>query len=248
MIRRLIIFLILMGSTGSVLADAVAQKKALDAQGQYDAQHYAEAAKGYELVLADKVYSPEIFFNLGNAYFKAGDSARALLNYRRAWYFIPGDPDLRANMQLAAKSAGVTLPVENVPRRLAFAHSQEWWVRMAQVGYLLAMVFAVVAITVARGRAVYVKCAVVSLGIAAVACFSVWQWHGLYGESEQIALKHITAKFGPTDESTDYFTAPAGALVRLHAAPETAWAQIDLNGNIGWVKKVDCSSVVIWKF
>ena len=229
-------------------ADATAQKTAINAQEKYDTRHFAQSAKSYERILQDGLYSPEIFFNLGNAYFKSGDLPRALLNYRRAWYFIPGDPDLEANMKLAAETAGVVLPEESFLGRIAFSLSQGHWVNCAQVGYLLTTVLIVAAIAVSRGRNGLLKAALLPLLVALVSCLGIWKWHQLYKDNEQVILSPVAAKYGPTETSTDHFKTPAGSVVRARKAPAKSWRQINLNHNIGWVKKDACAQIVIWKY
>lgn len=63
---------------------------------------YAEAAKQYEyLVNEDQIQNGQLFYTLGNAYFLANDLGRAILNYRRAETFIPGNDALRHNLETA---------------------------------------------------------------------------------------------------------------------------------------------------
>ena len=50
----------------------------------YEERKYPEAAAAYETILAAGHASPAIYFNLGNAYFKASQTGRALVAYRRA--------------------------------------------------------------------------------------------------------------------------------------------------------------------
>ncbi|HUI25620.1 MAG TPA: BatD family protein, partial [Candidatus Kryptonia bacterium] len=71
------------------------------ANALYGEEHYAEAAAEYEKILAGGRESSSVYFNLGNAYFKAGDVGRAILNYERARRLIPRDPDLHANLDYA---------------------------------------------------------------------------------------------------------------------------------------------------
>jgi len=60
---------------------------------------YAEAARQYEyLVVEERVRNGHLFYTLGNCWFLAGDTGRAILNYRRAERLLPNDPDLRHNL------------------------------------------------------------------------------------------------------------------------------------------------------
>ena len=60
---------------------------------------YQRAALRYERLVRDGgIRNGKLFYNLGNAYFKAQDIGRAILNYRRAERYIPGDPNLEQNL------------------------------------------------------------------------------------------------------------------------------------------------------
>src|SRR5947207_862891 len=65
---------------------------------------FTEAAVAYEKMLGNGQASPALYFNLGNALFKAGQVGRAVLNYRLAGQLAPRDPDIRANLKFARSS------------------------------------------------------------------------------------------------------------------------------------------------
>ena len=72
----------------------------------YTQGQYAEAVEAYEAVLQSGLASGNVYFNLGNAYFKAGQVGRAILSYERARRFLPSDPDLAANLGFARSLTG----------------------------------------------------------------------------------------------------------------------------------------------
>ena len=43
----------------------------------------------------------EVYYNLGNSYYKINDIAHAILNYERALLLSPGNSDIRANLEIA---------------------------------------------------------------------------------------------------------------------------------------------------
>ena len=55
-------------------------------------EQYREAAKEFETILADGFRSGAVYYNLGNAYFRAGEYGRAILNYRKANSIFPAIP------------------------------------------------------------------------------------------------------------------------------------------------------------
>ena len=68
------------------------------AEERYAAGDYAGAAALYEALAQAGVRSGAVYYNLGSAYWQAGDAGRALLNYRRAQAFMPRNPDLNARL------------------------------------------------------------------------------------------------------------------------------------------------------
>jgi tetratricopeptide (TPR) repeat protein len=71
------------------------------AEEHYQAQRFDEAVAIYERYTNDGIEDGVLYYNLGNAYFKAGRLGRAVLNYERALRLLPGDADVRANLAFA---------------------------------------------------------------------------------------------------------------------------------------------------
>ena len=67
----------------------------------YQEGDYAAAIEAYEAVLAGGFTSAGLEYNLGNAYFKSGALGPSILHWERALVLSPGDPDTRANLELA---------------------------------------------------------------------------------------------------------------------------------------------------
>ena len=70
------------------------------ANAAYEAGNYAAAVDDYERAAASGVTAPDLFYNLGNAYFKLGDLGRAVLWFERARRLAPRDDDVRENLDL----------------------------------------------------------------------------------------------------------------------------------------------------
>jgi tetratricopeptide (TPR) repeat protein len=78
---------------------------------------YRESAKLLESIVADGFQNGAVYYNLGNAYYRAGEFGRAIINYRKALPYRPGDPYLAANLQQAVAAA---------PGRLSDS-PRPWW-------------------------------------------------------------------------------------------------------------------------
>lgn len=72
----------------------------------YQKGDYRNAAALYQQ-LADGGYeSGNLYYNLGNAYFKIRQKGLAVLNYQKAKRLIPGDADLKANLSYVRDKTG----------------------------------------------------------------------------------------------------------------------------------------------
>ncbi|MFA6469855.1 MAG: SH3 domain-containing protein [Bacteroidota bacterium] len=84
-----------------------------DANRLYLEQKYDAAVNRYESIVKNGYESGELYFNLGNAYYKSGKLQHAVLNYERARKFIPNDEDLAFNLQLV--NIQLTDKIEAIP-------------------------------------------------------------------------------------------------------------------------------------
>ncbi|MCF6158228.1 MAG: tetratricopeptide repeat protein [wastewater metagenome] len=59
-----------------------------------------DAALQYEKILINGFKHGQIYYNLGNTYYRRGELGKAIVNYRRAQRLMPRNTDLNANMRL----------------------------------------------------------------------------------------------------------------------------------------------------
>lgn len=71
------------------------------AKSQYDQARYQDCIASYEKFLSQGLNSGEIYYNLGNSYFRVGNIGRAILNYEKALIELPGDEDILHNIEIA---------------------------------------------------------------------------------------------------------------------------------------------------
>lgn len=67
----------------------------------YAEGNYTAAKDAYELLVFDDKTSAELFYNLGNTYFKLGENAKAILYYEKAKLLSPFDEDIQHNLEFA---------------------------------------------------------------------------------------------------------------------------------------------------
>src|SRR6266571_6899824 len=119
-----IFFCLIFGMALSVFAQPDAEfAKANQAFAQ---GHFKEAIANYETLIRDGQWSANVFYDLGNAYFRTGDFGRAILNYERALALERHHPEATANLQIARDEARALEMQQSWPERyLQFASRDE---------------------------------------------------------------------------------------------------------------------------
>ena len=92
------IFLII---TQSILAQTSFDK----GNSLYQKGKYNEAIVAYESILKSGKQSAELYFNLGNCYYKLNQVAPAIFNFEKALLQNPTDTDIKNNLAFAQKTA-----------------------------------------------------------------------------------------------------------------------------------------------
>ena len=69
------------------------------ANEDYDKDKYAEALATYLKAASEEGTSSDLYYNIGNTYYRMGDIGRAVLNYERALILNPGNDDARTNLE-----------------------------------------------------------------------------------------------------------------------------------------------------
>lgn len=70
----------------------------------YDAKHYKKAVEMYQRATANGV-SSQLYYNMGNAYYRLNDRANAILSYERALKLDPSNGDARYNLQFVREKS-----------------------------------------------------------------------------------------------------------------------------------------------
>jgi tetratricopeptide (TPR) repeat protein len=91
------------------------------AEELYQKELYLEAAQIYEALRSSGIEDGVLYYNLGNAYFKAGRLGLAILNYERAGRLLPGDEDVRENLAFARELVSEDAEPPPLPLAVGFA-------------------------------------------------------------------------------------------------------------------------------
>jgi tetratricopeptide (TPR) repeat protein len=97
------LFLLCLFASASVWAAPAAFD---EAARLYDAQDYTGARARYEQLLSEGIYTPNLFYNLGNTEFRLRRPGYAALAYERALLLEPRHHEAEANLSLLRSQAG----------------------------------------------------------------------------------------------------------------------------------------------
>lgn len=212
----------------------------------YELGRFAEAAVRYDQMIQNGWRSSTLFFNSGNAWFKAGQAGRAILAYRKAERLSPRDPDVRANLQFARTEAGnasLRLPGNQWLRLLNRLTLNEWTVL---AGTATALFFVVLAFQqLAPGR----KCSratIISLGLLSailIGCLAATAQTQLDDPLAVVISADTTVRRGPFAESPSVATAHDGTELLVIDSNADWFEVIDAARHTGWVPKADVGRV-----
>lgn len=232
------------------LAFSVSAQEALirEAEIAYTKENYEEAIEKYESLLNLYGESSQIYYNLGNSYYKTGQIAPAILNFERALLLDPGDSDIRFNLQLARQRAidriepvGEFFLIKWFHAVQDMGKADSWaklgifcfilflaclvlfffsrWVRLKKVGFYMGCLFLIL---------------VVFANI-----FAYNQKKKLVNRTEAIVFAPtVTVKSSPSTNGTDLFILHEGTKVSIKSTLGE-WNEIEQDGNVGWMPSKD---------
>ena len=215
------------------------------ADSAYQQEQYQQAAKMYEQLLKGGE-SADLYYNLGNAYYRMDDITHAVLAYERALLLSPGDADVRFNLQMArSKTIDKIVPESEMffvtwYRSLVRLMSVDAWARTAIVSLLVALLLVLVYVFAQR---IWLR----KVGFfGGVLFFVVFVAANVFGFQQQQSLLHrtgaiiirsaVSVKSTPSQNGTDLFILHEGTRVNIIDDSMRGWREIRVaDGKSGWV-------------
>jgi tetratricopeptide (TPR) repeat protein len=209
-----------------------------EANKLYERELYAAAAAAYEELLTSGKQSAAVYFNLGNAWFKAGQLGKAIAAYRQASRLAPRDPDLRANLQFArAQRQGPSLTFTRFDWWLETLTINQWTI-VAAVGFW-GWMLVLGAMQVRPDWKPLLRRANFLL-LAVTICVGACLWLAWRNNSRPLGIvidPEASVRHGPLEESNSAFTVYDGAELEILDRKDR-WVQVAAgNRQIGWVPK-----------
>lgn len=237
-----------------LLGDSVAAKGSVAPQNvtkamadsAYAKQQYQEAITYYEALLRQGV-SADLYYNLGNAYYRTEDITRAVLNYERALLLSPGDKDIKYNLQLARSMTIDKITPESEMFFFTWYHSVvnlmsvDGWARTALIMLAIAILLALCYLFSERmwlRKAGFFGC-LIALVVFVVANIFAYQQKDqtLNRKGAIVTAPSVQVKSTPASNGTDLFILHEGTKVEVTDSSMKEWKEIRVaDGKEGWLE------------
>lgn len=216
-----------------------------EANTLYAQKNYDAAVQQYETVLQTQGQSAELYYNMGNAYYRTGEIARAILNYNRALLLKPNYDDAAFNLQIAQKKVVDNVDVTSVFFLKQWVNdfgdlmSSNGWAILSVVLFILALasflLFVFGRYPTFRRTTFNVAVATLVISIISVA-YAFKQSNKVETSTDGIIMAgSITAKDSPSLNGKDMFVMHAGTKVTIKN-DVSGWIEVELpDGNAGFI-------------
>lgn len=220
---------------------------------EYSSGYYDHALELY-LSIADQGYaSPELYYNIGNAYFKLNRIPEAVLYYERAYKLAPRDENIRFNLELARTRT--IDKIESVPvmfyvrwyQSLVSIFDADGWGTLSLILFisslLLAAIFLLTPRRWLRVLTFYSALILIFISISAFA-LGYLQHRERVNRTEAIVFDpSVTVKSSPSDASIDLFVIHEGTKVKI-TDQVGEWFEIRIaSGSMGWVRAASVEKI-----
>lgn len=249
-IRILFLLLLSIGFFSHSFCQNEQHKKANELYSKGD---YAGASELYEKIIKTYGVAPELYYNLGNSYYKMGETGRSILNYEKALRLNPMYHDARYNLDMAQQKVIdniVQVPPFFILRWLdifmKLLSSNQWFF----VGFItflitiIAAMFFIFGFTLSNRKiSFYIAAIFFSMTIVTLIFSAVRKNQQIQHNEAIIMTGVITVKSSPDRSGTDLFQLHEGTKVKVKSKLGS-WFEVVLgNGNIGWVESKNLEQI-----
>ncbi|MCK0147946.1 tetratricopeptide repeat protein [Arenibacter sp. F26102] len=211
----------------------------------YNEGEYTQAANNYLKILESGEHSAELYFNLGNTYYKLNNIAPSIYYYEKALLLKPNDQDVRNNLAYAQNmtlDAIEPLPQTSISKlynKLTAYLSFDQWAYVA-VGFMILFVCCYIAFYYfkysAQKRIAFISSIIFLLFSVLSVILAYFQYSKFQSDQPAIVFaEEVGIKSEPNNRSQAIFNLHAGA--KVHVLEElNDWKKIQIaDGKTGWL-------------
>jgi tetratricopeptide (TPR) repeat protein len=203
----------------------------------YSEGRFQEAADGYQNLVESGQWSANLFYDLGNAWFRLGNLGEAILNYERALALDPHHPEAAANLTLVRDEARALELKRNAVEHYIQAGTSTQYSIAASIAFWIAL-FGGARLLFSRRR----SAALVSLIILSAVVFAgtVFALYSLESGSKGTGLAIVTgqkieARLATADNASSVLALPSGSEIKI-LSQRGDWLYAALPNDLrGWI-------------
>ena len=211
----------------------------------YTEGYFANAAELYKKVLHSGAESPELYYNLGNSYYKLNELSSAILYYEKARKLDPGNEDVNFNLSVA--NSKISDKIEPIPelfykrwfRSLREMMAMDEWAKIGIISMIIALLSG---FTYFVSNLMILRKVGFGMGIVFLACsifclFLAYQNYSIINNNKEAIIfsPTVTIKSSPDEKSIDLFVLHEGTKVKVIDNIGN-WLEIRIaNGSVGWL-------------
>lgn len=236
-------------AAGSELSANPKEATKADADSAYIRQDYTSAIQIYEALL-EKGEAAEIYYNLGNSYFKADNLGKAIVNYERALLLRPGNGDFRANLEIAHNKT--VDKVDVIPDVFFMEWIKDWrnsgsadawagWALTFFILFIVSLYFFVFSKRVVLKKCGFV-CGILTLILVVITNLFASQQKSIFLNRDKaiVVSPGVTVRSTPAESGTSLFVLHEGSKVIIKDNSMKEWKEVRLeDGKVGWIPAAD---------
>lgn len=213
-----------------------------DGVKNYNKGNYPEAIVDFSEIVDGGIKNGKLFYNLGNAYLKNGNTGYAILWYKRALQLMPNDPDLKFNYNIALSRVKDLTPENKNPvlkiiffwKYLLSRPMLQWTgIILNSIFWLLLtfqQIFRTNALQIFRNMTLF-------LAVVITLTASYNYYEDIHNKQAIILPAEVSVRSGLSDMSTQLFVLHAGSQVKIDEEKNGFFKIRFSNNKIGWINK-----------
>ena len=217
-----------------------------NADTEYKKGNYLQAVKDYQELLKGGP-SAELYYNLGNAYYRLENITQAVLAYERALQLSPGDDDIRFNLQMARQKTIDKITPESEMffvtwwNQLVSIMGVDTWAYTALISLalfvLLLLVYLMADRVALRKLGFYGGLLLLLLFVLSNVCAAIQRSHIEERSGAVVISSSASVKKIPTATSAEAFLLHEGTKVKIRDRSIKNWFGVKLeDGREGWIE------------
>lgn len=220
------------------------------ANEQYIQGNYTKAIEIYEGILTNNIHAGELYFNLGNAYYKNHQIGMAILHYERAIRLLPNDEDVKANLGLAnlkikdkMEEKAELLSFSSLLNNIALSMTEKAWAWLCVSLLITSLILYALYMFSHRiiMQKTYFYSASIAVFISVIVFFMAKHNYNIITKNTEaiIISASVSVMSEPTSTSTKLFILHEGSKINITEESSDFYKLTLINGNVGWVNRND---------